>query len=158
MKGIRWLALIGGVLFLAGTGSIAHKALSSWRVIPGSVLRAELVYSKDGADPADIPSQARIEYRYLYEGQVYTGLYQSVLSSGEFFNRRLVQRHRPGEPVLVRVDPAKPASSRLKTNFFRENEMGLLLTASGVLFLVMFFGIRNQWGVKKGQGKGGLFK
>jgi len=146
MKGIWWLALIGGVLLLAGTGQIAHNARTPWRVVSGSVLRAELVYSRDGADPADIPSQARIEYRYLCEGQSYTGLYQSVLSSGDFFKRRLVERHRAGEPVLVYVDPADPARSRLKTGFYRENEMGLLLSAAGVVFLALFFGLRGKQG------------
>jgi len=144
MKGIWWLALIGGVLLLAGTGSIAYSARTPWRVVSGAVLRAELVYSRDGAATDDVPSQALIEYRYLCEGQAYTGLYRSVLSSGDFFKRRLVERHRAGAPVLVRVDPADPARSRLKTGFYRENEMGLLLSAAGVFFLALFFGLRKR--------------
>mgnify|MGYP001594034222 FL=1 len=138
MKGIRWLALMGGGFLLAGTGSIARNLSTPWRLVSGEVLRAELVYSKDGSDPDDVASQVQVEYRYRCEGRGYTGFYRSVLSSGEFFKRRFVERHRSGDPVSIRVDPSDPARSRLKIGFFRENELGLGLSIIGVFFLLLF--------------------
>lgn len=149
MKGSRWLALMGGGFLLAGTGSIARNLSTPWRLVSGEVLRAELVYSKDGADPNDIPSQVQVEYRYRYEGQGYSGVYRSVLSSGDFFKRRFVERHRSGDPVLIRVAPADPARSRLKTGFFQENELGLILAAIGTFFLLLSRRLRSETGAPR---------
>ena len=95
-------------------------------------------------NPNDVLSKVQIEYRYRYQGQDYTGLYSSALSSEEFFKRRLVKRYSSGGPASIRVDPGNPAHSRLKTNFFRENELGLVFSAIGIFFLILFARMKDK--------------
>lgn len=109
------LVPLGLLLFFIFSNFDEIRAFVAWRPVPATVTESRVVmdFGKRFA------THPRIAYTYAVDGKEYAGTWDSdfgekgTKNSLRSFGPDIVKSHPAGSGVTVRVDPKKPANSRL---------------------------------------------
>jgi hypothetical protein len=135
-----------GVIFLV-IGVVAtqrSKTALTWPVIPGAVLRTDVVRHEDTDSDgiASVSFEPLVEYQYSLMGQAYTG--KRIAFGANRYNYKkaleIVSRYPVGEQVNVHYNPEKPREAVLETTAAGGKLftiLGICLLAAGVVVLII---------------------
>ena len=112
---------IGAFVLAAGIRNRRRAAASlSWPEAAGTILSAEVVERHETDSEGDTTEYhvPTVRYRYEVGGRPYEGArlrFGDMRQHSYEAARKMLDRYRPGEPVSVRHDPAKPSEATLET-------------------------------------------
>jgi hypothetical protein len=111
-----------------------HFASASWQGVPAVVERID-----------DSPKSATLSYRYRFDGQDYDGHRFQYLSSGSIDEKSEIHRFRPGDSLVVLVDPAKPSRSVVQRPALKAGHVMPWLLIIGISAAALVYSLRREW-------------
>jgi len=115
-------------------GLYFHSASASWEKVSAEVVDIE-----------NQPKEAKLHYRYTYQGHDYTGDRFQFLTPGTVPEKSEINaRFHKGDAITIHVNPRRPAQSVVQREPIRAEQLHSLWITGGALAASLFYFSRRR--------------